>query len=141
MSTAIQSFANITGQCTDISALAAHYPDFNLRQITFQQLYLVYNQRLGFQLHILTFSSQIISAFTIYLTSRENRRNLFYPADKTLQGFLYQLAGDMFRRIYSFFDYQFGYLYFLSFERHFVCLPYISRYTVPKKRFLSYLVF
>ena len=35
----------------------------------------------------------ILSAFTIYLTSRENRRNLFYPADKTLQGFLYQLAG------------------------------------------------
>ena len=26
---------------------------------------------------------------------------VFYPADKTLQGFLYQLAGDMFRRIGS----------------------------------------
>src|SRR5699024_11979339 len=65
MSTAIQSFANITGQCTDISALAAHYPDFNLRQITFQQLYLIYNQRLGFQHHILTFSTQIVSAYTI----------------------------------------------------------------------------
>ena len=28
-------------------------------------------------------------------------RDRFYPADKTLQGFLYQLAGDMFRRIGS----------------------------------------
>ena len=99
MCTAMQRFTNITRQRTDISTFTAYHAYFYLRQITFQQFDFIYYQSLRFQLYIIAFTCQFVSAFAVYLTSRKGGRNLFYRPYKPLQCFFYQFPGNVFRRI------------------------------------------
>ena len=72
---------------------------FGNTQPVVQQLYLVDDEQLGFQLYLLSLAGKVVGTFPVHHTCREGGRHLLYLADELLQRLLHQSAGDVLRGI------------------------------------------
>ena len=99
MCSATQRLANVSCQRPDVGALAAHHPDDDgglLRQVAFQQLYLVDDESLGSYLHLLAFSRKFVGRLTVNFASRESRWHLLDGSGELLlQRLLHQFSRDV----------------------------------------------
>ena len=97
----IQSPADISGERADVSAFAANHTDAGglLLIVIIGEFYLVYTHGLRLELYLFACAAQGIRAVAIHLYGAVGRRNLLNLAHKLLERILYQLAGDMLRRI------------------------------------------
>ena len=99
VSTALQSLAYITGQCSYVCSLTANHPNGNVRKVALCQFQFVNDQRLGFEFHIITFSGHLVGTLAVNLAGREGGRNLLYLSFETLQHLLHHLTGYMLRGV------------------------------------------
>ena len=100
MGATVQGLTNVTGQRTDIGALATDHPDLHLHllRVEVEQFNLVNAHGLGSQLMIAPLTSQFIRPVASHLTGREQRRTLHDVTHKLRQRLLNQFPGDMGRR-------------------------------------------